>query len=340
MKNRLLLTASILAAFNAEAATFSAAVVVPADKPVLAEEIASGLSKAFTEKGHSLKISYFEERCEPHKDRVLFGKVLRMAPDFALGYSCDEPQAVERMPEFPVFLLGGTVPENAGGLVKLTPEPAILYDDFVEALTEFKDKRFLLLNDMSGKADELLQKLRNGLPEDGFTEVALPPHQLNDNINNLLQYIDSKYDFILVPSADTANAVRLVSLVMDAGLKQPIIGTGVLGRADFSAKIGSVKPEIHFYAAQCPRFSLDAASVVADLRFEDKPAGDAAVAAFAAAQIFLKQPKRIDFKGKKFKTVLGTLEFDSKGAMKNALPGHFFKWVDNQIKFDFELIEK
>lgn len=340
MKNRLLFAALMSAAFNAEATTFSAAVVVPADKPALADEIASGLSKAFTEKGHSLKISYFEERCEPHKDRVLFGKVLRMAPDFALGYSCDEPQAVEKIPEFPVFLLGGTVPENAGGLVKLSPEPAVLYDDFVEALKELEGKRFLLLNDMSGRADVLLEKLRKELLTDSFAEVALPSHQLNDNINNLSQYVDSEYDFILVPSADTANAVRLVSLVMDTGLKRPIIGTGVLGTADFSAKIGSVKPEIHFYAAQCPRFSPDAASVVADLRFEDKPAGDAAVAAFAAAQIFLKQPKYVDFKGKKFKTVLGTLEFDDKGAMKNALPGHFFKWVNNQVKFDFEPIEK
>jgi len=340
MKNRLLFTALMSAAFNAEAATFSAAVVVPADKPALADEIASGLSKAFTEKGHSLKISYFEEHCEPRKDRALFGKVLRMSPDFALGYSCDDPQAVEHMPKFPVFLLGGTVPENAGGLVKLTPEPAVLYDDFVEALKELEDKRFLLLNDMSGKADALLQKLRNELSKDAFTEVFLPAQEWNNNINNLSQYIDSNYNFIVVPSADIANAVRLVSLVMDAGLKQPIIGTGVLGTAGFSAKIGSIKPEIHFYAAQCPRFSLDAASIVSDLRFEDKPAGDAAVAAFAAAQIFLKQPKRVDFKGKKFKTVLGTLEFDDNGAMKNALPGHFFKWVNNQIKFDFELIEK
>ncbi len=340
MKNRLLFTALIGAAFNVEAATFSAAVVVPADKPALADEIASGLSKAFTEKGHSLKISYFEERCEPRKDRALFGKVLRMSPDFALGYSCDEPQTVEKTPDFPVFLLGGTVPENAGGLVKLTPEPAVLYDDFVEALTELEGKRFLLLNDMSGRADVLLQKLRNELSKDAFTEVFLPAQELNNNINNLSQYVDSNYNFIIVPSADIANAVRLVSLVMDAGLKQPIIGTGVLGTAGFSTKIGSVKPEIHFYAAQCPRFSLDAASVVADLRFEDKPAGDAAVAAFAAAQIFLKRPKRVDFKGKKFKTVLGTLEFDDKGAMKNALPGHFFKWVNNQVKFDLEPLEK
>lgn len=340
MKNRLLLTASILAAFNAEAATFSAAVVVPAEKPALADEIASGLSKAFVEKGHSLKISYFEERCEPHKDRVLFGKVLKMTPDFALGYSCDEPQAVERLPEFPVFLLGGTVPENAGGLVKLTPDDALMHDGFVKALGEMDGKRFLLANDMTGRADALLKKLKSVLPADRFTEVAVPPNKLNENINNLSQYIDSDYNLIVVPSTDVSNAVRLVSRIREAGLKQPIVGTGVLGTSAFSAKIGSMKEGIYFYAAQNPRFSLDAASVVADLRFEDKPAGDASVSAFAAAQIFLKQPGSRDFSGKKFKTVLGVLEFDAGGAMKNALPGQFFKWAGNQIKTGFELIEK
>ena len=319
MKNRLLLTASILAAFNAEAATFSAAVVVPADKPALTDEIASGLSKAFSEKGHTLKISYFEERCEPYGGRALFGKVLQMSPDFALGYSCDEPPAIERMPEFPVFLLG---------------------DGFVKALSELDGKRFLLANDMTGRADELLKKLRRGLSSDRFTEVAVPPNKLNENINTLSQYTDSNYNLIIVSSTDVSNAVRLVSRIREAGLKQPIVGTGVLGTSTFSAKIGSMKEGIYFYSAQSPRFSLDAASVIADLRFEDKPAGDASVAAFAAAQIFLKQPQNRNFSGKKFKTVLGTLEFDADGTMKNALPGQFFKWVGNRIKSGFELIEK
>lgn len=340
MKNRLLLTASILAAFNAEAATFSAAVVVPADKPALTDEIASGLSKAFSEKGHTLKISYFEERCEPYGGRALFGKVLQMSPDFALGYSCDEPPAIERMPEFPVFLLGGTIPENANGLVKLTPDDVRMRDGFVKALSELDGKRFLLANDMTGRADELLKKLRRGLASDRFTEVAVPPNKLNENINNLSQYTDSNYNLIIVSSADVSNAVRLVSRIREAGLKQPIVGTGVLGTSTFSAKIGSMKEGIYFYSAQSPRFSLDAASVIADLRFEDKPAGDASVAAFAAAQIFLKQPQNRNFSGKKFKTVLGTLEFDADGTMKNALPGQFFKWVGNQIKSGFELVEK
>ena len=118
------------------------------------------------------------------------------------------------------------------------------------------------------------------------------------------------------------------------------IGTEVLGTADFSAKIGNMKHELYFYAAQSPRYSLDAASVVADLRFGDKPAGDASVGAYAASQIFLKHKRGVPLYGKRFKTALGTLEFDRTGAMKNALPGQFFKWVNNQIKSDFELIEK
>ncbi len=328
------------AAFNAEAATFSAAVVVPADKPALADEIASGLSKAFAESGNSLKISYFEERCEPQKDRALFGKVLKMSPDFALGYSCDDPQTVEKMPDFPVFLLGGAVPENMKRLVRLTPDDVLMYDGFVEALKELKNQRFLLVNDATGRADALLQKLRAELPSDHFTEISVPPNKLNENINILSQYVDSEYNFILVPSADVSNAVRLVSRIREAGLKQPIVGTGVLGTPAFSAKIGSMKEEIYFYAAQSPRFSLDATSVITDLRFKDKPAGDASVSAFAAAQIFLKQAGGLDFSRQKFKTVLGLLEFDDNGAMKNALPGQFFKWVGNQINVAFQPFEK
>lgn len=340
MKNRLLLTASILAAFNAEAATFSAAVVIPADKPALAEEIAVGLDEVFTEKGHSLKISYFEELCDVRKDATLFGKVLRAAPDFALGYSCGNLQAIENKPDFPVFLLDGTVPENADGLIKLAPAPQVLHDGFVAALAKFENKRFLLLNDMTGRADVLIEKLRRGLPENSFTEVSVPPNKLNENVSILSQYVDSEYNFILIPSADVSNAVRLVSRIREAGLKQPIIGTGVLGTADFSAKIGNMKHELYFYAAQSPRYSLDAASVVADLRFGDKLAGDASVGAYAASQIFLKHKRGVPLYGKRFKTALGILEFDRTGAMKNALPGQFFKWVNNQIKSDFELIEK
>lgn len=340
MKNKLLCTALILSCARADAAGFSAAVVIPADKPALAEEIAVGLDRAFTEKGHSLKVSYFDGRCDARKDKTLFGKVARAKPDFALGYSCGNLQLVEHKPAFPVFLLDGTVPENAEGLIKLTPEPKVLYDDFAAALGEFKNKRFLLLNDMTGGAEALLQKLRGALPENSFTEISVPPEKLNENINNLSQYADSDYDFIIVPSSDTANAVRLVSRIREAGLKQPVIGTGVLGTAAFSAKIGSMKHEIYFYAAQNPRYSLDAASVVADLRFDDKPAGDAAVSAYAAAQIFLKQKDGTNLRGKTFKTAIGTLEFDDDGAMKTVLPGQFFKWVNNQIKPVLELIEK
>lgn len=340
MKNKLLFTALILSCARANAADFSAAVVVPADKPALAEEIAVGLDRAFAEKGYSLKVSYFDGRCDARKDRALFGKVLRLKPDFALGYLCGNLQLIENKPDFPVFLLDGTVPENAEGLIRLTPDDARMRDGFVKALSELDGKRFLLANDTTGRADELLQKLRGALSSGRFTEVEVPPKKLNENINNLSQYIDSKYDFIIIPSADVSNAVRLVSRIREAGLKQPIIGTGVLGTADFSAKIGSMKEEIYFYAAQSPRYSLDAASVIAELRFEDKPAGDAAVSAYAAAQIFLKQPESRNFGGKKFKTVLGTLEFGDDGAMKTVLPGQFFKWVNNQIKPDFELIEK
>ena len=340
MKNKLLFTALILSCARANAADFSAAVVVPADKPALAEEIAVGLDRAFAEKGYSLKVSYFDGRCDARKDKALFGKVLRLKPDFALGYSCGNLQLIEKKPDFPVFLLDGTVPENAGGLIKLTPEPKVLYDDFAAALGEFKNKRFLLLDDMADGSKILLQKLRNGLPENSFTEVSVPPKKLNENINNLSQYADSECDFIIVPSTDTANAVRLVSRIREAGLKQPIIGTGVLGTSAFSAKIGSMKHEIYFYAAQNPRYSPDAASVVADLRFDDRPAGDAAVSAYAAAQIFLKRRSGASLRGKKFKTVLGTVEFDDDGAMKTVPPGQFFKWVNNQVKSDFELIEK
>lgn len=121
MKNRLLLTASILAAFNAEAATFSAAVVIPADKPALAEEIAVGLDEAFTEKGHSLKIAYFEELCDVRKDATLFGKVLRAAPDFALGYSCGNLKAIENKPDFPVFCWTEPFPKTRTDLSNWRP---------------------------------------------------------------------------------------------------------------------------------------------------------------------------------------------------------------------------
>lgn len=349
MKNSILFLGAFLAVtavFPADGGFFSAVVVTPKNKPEQAQEIASGLSKAFKDQGHQLKLRTYTEECNPEKDKALISKIMDNQPHFVIGYSCKESAQIAedelKLSDTPLFLLGGDVPKalTHQTLLKMMPEPETLFDGFVEALKRFKNKQFLVLDDKTGQADELIQTLRETFPAQDLKVLDVPPHQLNQNLKKLSKAIDSKYDFIVVSSLDPSQAVRVVSRIREAGLKLPILGLDVLGQPEFSAMIGNMKEGIYFYAPECGRFSLDAAPIIADLRFDEKIVGDATVSAYASAQIFMKALKDRSFYNKKFKTVLGSLEFDESGTLKSGFPGHFFKWENNSVEPDFQLVEK
>ncbi|MGN0905014.1 MAG: hypothetical protein ACI4PW_07645, partial [Alphaproteobacteria bacterium] len=125
-----------------------------------------------------------------------------------------------------------------------------------------------------------------------------------------------------------------ISRVREAGIKTPVIGLDVLGTPEFSRMIGSMKEGIYYYAFEDRRHSFDAAGLIAGMRFSGIEPTQAAIASYAAAQIWWQARRnagegRLALHDRTYETVMGSVSIDGGGDIRDGLPGVLYRWEGN-----------
>lgn len=342
-KFRIFLPCCFLACFLASGAcaddTVRVTVVAP-EGSAAEREIVAGVENAFKDAERPVSVRTVHENCSFSADKRQAGEIAASAPDFVIGYTCSF-SAVSAQNEYlkaavPFFAVSTVAPELTSlknpNVFRLAVNTEKQFDGFAEMLkARCGEKRFLILKDGDVRANKFADVLEKELPEGCFKILDLPANQLEKNINKLSEQSDFKADYIVITSLSSKRAVRLISRVREAGLKEPVIGLNVLKTPDFNRMLGSLKQEVYFLDAEGARYSLDAAPLIAGLRFAGSEPTETMLSSYAAAQIWMQAfgSGTPEPRGKTFETVLGRLVFDDFGDLVALPPQTVYKWSGN-----------
>lgn len=330
----------VFAAASADADNTVKVTVVAPEGSAAEQEIVAGVESAFKDAERPVFVRTVRENCSFSKDRQQAKIIALSAPDFVIGYTCSF-SAVSAQNEFskagiPFFAVSTVAPEltslknqNVFRMGINTEKQFIKFADMLKA--RYDGKRFLILKDGDVRAAKFADILEKTLPAGNFRVLELPTNQLNQNINKLSQPSDLNENYIIITSLSSKQAVRLVARVREAGIKLPVIGLNVFKTPDFNRMLGNLKQEVYFFDAEGGRYSLDAAPLIAGLRFAGSEPTETMLSSYAAAQIWMQAFGNGDAEphGKAFKTVLGRLVFDDFGDLAELPPQTMYKWFEN-----------
>lgn len=340
---------------SSSAQTITVAVVAPDDSK-MERDIIAGLEKAFFDMDIRGDVIAFHETCDTGSDLKTAARIVRRKASFVIGYSCEnsafEAQKIYDTADIPLFLLSLSTPkltsERHDNTIRLTSRTDKHYDTFAQLVNQdFPTSRFLILNDTSKEASSFINVLKKELPKKSYKALDLPEKQINQNIKKIQQSSDFKPNIIILGAITEDSAVRMISRVREAGIKLPILGLDVLGSPQFGKMIGDMKEGIYFYAAEKKNYSLDAATLITEMRLETGEVNDLMIGSYVAAQIFHEELLRnespsspVILREKSFKTVLGPIDFDVDGDIKNRFPRQLYKWLENEIILTSQPIDK
>ena len=104
--------------------------------------------------------------------------------------------------------------------------------------------------------------------------------------------------------------------------------------------IGVMKQNLHFFARETPLYSLDAARLVSEMRFQDKEIEPDMLLAFAGIQVFWESLRNGgNIRNEKIDTVLGRISTDSYGNAVETPPMAFWRWQNNAVVADEQQAE-
>lgn len=319
-------------------------VIAPQDSQE-AQDIRTGLEKAFSDMGIDADIRFIPETCNAASSFAVPSSILRRT-DFVIGHFCsssfDKARAEYQKNNIPLFILGLTDPtltaEPNKNILRLIPRTNSLYGGFIGELKKHgASNRYIIVGDGTARSAEFAEILKKELPQAHFESVELPEKQTDDNIKKLSELSDFQADYIIVTSSVTRHAVRVISRIREAGLKMPILGLNTLGTLEFSQMLGSMKDNILFYRPEQGHHLLDAVPLVAEMRFNGDEVSELTVVSYAAVQVYRQAQTRQKgdappvFHEAGFKTSLGKVDFNVFGDVENLFPGQFFRWDGNRI---------
>ncbi len=310
-------------------------------------EVVIGLEKALKDlnayTSYNVSIRSYPETCRAEEDRRAAARIAEEKPAFVIGYVCaysamaaQQEYAARGIPYFALSIVAPSLTSRKNeNVVRLCPRTDRQFADFAEMLKQrYPGRRFILLDDTTADGGKFLDVLEESLNSTRVRRLKAPLKQANKNVNMLSQQSDFKADFIIIGTVKPDEAVRLISRVREAGIKTPVIGLDVLGTPDFSRMIGSMKEGIYYYAFEDRRHSFDAAGLIAEMRFSGVEPTQAAIASYAAAQIWW-QSRRNSGEGEStlhdrtYETVMGSVSIDGGGDIRDGLPGVLYRWEGN-----------
>lgn len=310
-------------------------------------EVVSGLEKALKDlnayTSYNVSIRSYPETCRTAEDRRTAARIAEEKPAFVIGYVCaysamaaQQEYAARHIPYFALSIVAPSLTSQKNeNVVRLCPRTDRQFADFAEMLKQrYPGRRFILLDDTTPDGGRFTDVLEKTLDARRAKRLKIPLKQANKNIKLLSQQYDFNADFIVIGSVSPDEAVRLISRVREAGIKTPVIGLDVLGTPEFSRMIGSMKEGIYYYAFEDRRHSFDAAGLIAEMRFSGVEPTQAAIAAYAAAQIWWQARKSAGEGGivlhdRTYETVLGNVSVDGGGDIRDGLPGVLYQWEGN-----------
>lgn len=311
------------------------------------QEVITGLEMALKDlnayTSYNVSIRSYPETCRTEEDRRAAVRIAEENPSFVIGYVCaysamaaQQEYAARNIPYFTLSIVAPSLTSQKNeNVVRLCPRTDRQFADFAEMLKQrYPGRRFILLDDTTPDSGKFMDVLEKALDSKRVKRLKVPLRQANKNIKMLSQQSDFKDDFIVIGSVIPDEAVRLISRVREAGIKTPVIGLDVLGTPEFSRMIGSMKEGIYYYAFEDRRHSFDAAGLIAGMRFSGIEPTQAAIASYAAAQIWWQARRnagegRLALHDRTYETVMGSVSIDGGGDIRDGLPGVLYRWEGN-----------
>ena len=328
------------------AETLKIAVVTPEESSI-SRDIQSGIEAAMSKEGidksYTLQVDTYTESCQKAKDDTITEKIILSQPDMVIGYFCTA-SAIAAQRAFanngiPFFSLSIVDPRltkyKNSNTVRLTTRTDRQFKSFAHMLKEnYPEKKFLILDDTSKEAKNFIKILSEEIPATHSKIINLPSKEAEVNIKKISDFDEFKPDFVLISSVSPVQAVRMISRLREAGLKTPVIGLDVLGTPEFAQMIGAMKDDVYFYGTEDARHSLDAATLIAELRFYNVDPSFYTVSSYAAVQIWWQANQKagaehLKLHNQTFKTVLGDLSINAFGDVEGDIPSVLYRWQEN-----------
>lgn len=325
MKRKLLLFAAFFIAFptfpgRTEGVRTVEALVIAGDSAAK-ERLSAGLTQVFAEARMKLSLSFAKDLCDGeysalHRNRKEDVDFIVVSPCKGPAYGKKGEEPPEQV-EAPVFLTSGDLPADVSADVVFRLDPS-----FGETLRGLAEK-------LAAAADDPVFVVANGEEAaflKGLNVVSVPSENFNKNLAKALQRHKNKRKIHIVAARTPADAAKRFLLLREAGVEGDIFGLQPFETKEFSKAVGDKTDGARFYVPESPRFSLDAAPLMAELRCDGQNTEDETLYAYAAGQIYVKMMKKADAPsgGGTFKTALGVMRFRADGRRTDGGRGRFF----------------
>ena len=310
-----------------------------------AEQAVADINAAGGVLGKKLKLEMGDDACDPKQARAVAEKLSGMKVPVVIGHFCSSSS----IPASEAYAESGVLQITPASTNPLFTERNLWNvfrvcgrDDQQGAVggqylaRQYKDKNIAILNDKSTYGKGLADETKKALNKAGFTEKMFESYNKGDkDFNAIVSRLKrDNIDLVYVGGYHQESGL-LVRQMRDQGLKTVLMAGDALADKEFASITGPAGEGTLFTFGPDPRHKPTAKAIVERFKAKNIDPEGYTLYTYAAMQVWSQavakakttDPKKVmdTIKAGKWDTVIGKMEFDAKGDIKQ-IDYVVYKW--------------
>jgi branched-chain amino acid transport system substrate-binding protein len=297
--------------------------------------------------GKKLALDVEDDACDPKQARSVAEKIGSMGLPFVAGHYCSSSSipASEAYAENNVLQItpGSTNPTfterglwNVARVCGRDDQQGTVAGDYIAK--NYKGKNVAILNDKTTYGKGLADETKKALNKAGVTEKLYESYNKGDkDFNAIVSRLKKENIDLVYVGGYHQEAGLIIRQMRDQGLKTVLMAGDALADREFASITGPQGEGTLFTFGPDPRNKPTAKAIVEKFKAKNIDPEGYTLYTYAAFQVWSKavakagtiDPKKVmeTIKGGKWDTVIGTMEFDAKGDIKQ-IDYVVYKWDD------------